>query len=224
MKVICVIPARKNSKRLRNKNLKILNGKPLIYWTIIKAIKIKKFDKIIISTDSKKILSMKKEFKQYKKIEFIKRSEKYSKDSTPMKSVIINLLNILKKEDSYKPSAIAILQPTSPLRKISTIKKSIDRFIKKKPDFLASIKEVSHNETPKMQFNLNKNQYSKKLNFKIENKGRKYYALDGGVIFILNVKKNIFELKGLGEFIEVKFPENIDIDTKEDFDLVKKFI
>jgi CMP-N,N'-diacetyllegionaminic acid synthase len=224
MKVICVIPARKNSKRLKNKNLKILNGKPLIYWTIIKAIKIKQFDKIIISTDSKKILYMEKEFKRYKKIKFIKRPQKYSKDTTPMKSVIINVLNILKKEDSFEPSAIAILQPTSPLRKVSTIKRSIYRFIKNKPDFLTTIKEVRHNETPQMQFNLNKNQNSKKLNLKIRNKKRKYYVLDGGVIFIFNIKKNIFEIKGLGEFVEVKFPESIDIDTKEDFDLAKKFI
>ena len=54
-KNIAIITARKNSKRIKNKNIKIFNKKPLIYWTIKTALKSKLFDKVFVSTDSKKI-------------------------------------------------------------------------------------------------------------------------------------------------------------------------
>ena len=54
---IAIIPARAGSKRLKNKNLKTINGKPLIYYAINAAIKSKLFDDVIISTDSSKILN-----------------------------------------------------------------------------------------------------------------------------------------------------------------------
>ena len=70
MKLLCIIPARKNSKRLKNKNILKLNGKLLIEWTIILATKINFFKKIIISTDDSKILNLKK---KYSNVSFIQR-------------------------------------------------------------------------------------------------------------------------------------------------------
>ena len=56
-KIICIIPARKGSVGLPNKNMKNLLGKPLIQWTIESALKSKLISKIIVSTDSEKIIS-----------------------------------------------------------------------------------------------------------------------------------------------------------------------
>ena len=50
---IAIIPARGGSKRIKNKNIKIFYGKPIIYWSIIKLLKTKLFKKIYVSTDSK---------------------------------------------------------------------------------------------------------------------------------------------------------------------------
>ena len=58
MKLLAVIAARAGSKRLKNKNLTLLNKKPLIYWTIKLAQKISEIKKIVISTDSSKILNV----------------------------------------------------------------------------------------------------------------------------------------------------------------------
>ena len=54
---IAIIPARAGSKRLKNKNIKLINDKPLIYYAIKTAITSKLFDEVIISTDSSKILN-----------------------------------------------------------------------------------------------------------------------------------------------------------------------
>ena len=56
-KILAIIPARKGSKGLKDKNIKRFAGKPLIYWSIKSAKKSKYINKIIVSTDSKKIQS-----------------------------------------------------------------------------------------------------------------------------------------------------------------------
>ena len=59
---ICIIPARGGSKGIKNKNIKLLNSKPLIYWTIKEALKIKEFLKVIVSTDTEKIQKIAQKF------------------------------------------------------------------------------------------------------------------------------------------------------------------
>ena len=54
-KIIAIIPARSGSKRLKFKNIRIFNGKPLFIWSMISAEKSKYIDQIYLSTDSKKI-------------------------------------------------------------------------------------------------------------------------------------------------------------------------
>ena len=55
MRFLAIIPARKGSKEIKNKNFKLFNGRPLIYWTIKSAKKSKYLDKILVSTDCLKI-------------------------------------------------------------------------------------------------------------------------------------------------------------------------
>ena len=74
-KILCIIPARGGSKRIKNKNIIKFQNKPLIYWTIKAAKKSKYIDKIIISTDSPKIKAQAEKFGM--KIPFLR---KYSKD------------------------------------------------------------------------------------------------------------------------------------------------
>jgi CMP-N-acetylneuraminic acid synthetase len=223
MKLICLIPARNNSQRFKNKNFKLLKNLPLINHTINFAQKINSFKKIIVSTDSRKILSLKK---KYKNIVFLKRPSKFSNSTTLMKEVVKHAINSLQINKS-EYEAIAILQPTSPLRTLKTIDKAIKIFKKKKPDYLATVRRLRHTEHPYMIISSNKKKiFSKKFNFLINNKRNKlnFYSLDGGVIFILNINNKSYELKGKGEFLEINFPETIDIDYKEDFELAKKFI
>ena len=59
-KIIAIIPARSGSKRIKNKNIKKIFGKPMIAWTIIAAKKSKFFDKVLVSTDSNKIAKIAK--------------------------------------------------------------------------------------------------------------------------------------------------------------------
>ena len=66
--------------------------------------------------------------------------------------------------------------------------------------------------------------FFQKMKFEYNNKNEKFYYLDGGVIFIHKVPNKNYELKGKGLFIDVKFPENIDINDMDDLKITKKFI
>ena len=95
MKLICLIPARTNSKRLKNKNFLNFNGKSLLEWSLILSKKVKNFDRIVFSTDNLKIFKLRK---KYPDIVFLKRPKKIAKDDTPMSSVIKHTINYLKKK------------------------------------------------------------------------------------------------------------------------------
>tara|TARA_B100000427_G_scaffold253608_1_gene217031 strand:+ start:72 stop:743 length:672 start_codon:yes stop_codon:yes gene_type:complete len=222
MKILCLIPARHKSKRLPNKNFLKIKGKFLIEWTLLLSSKIKDFNEIVLSTDYNKIFKLKK---KYPKISFQKRPKRISTDKTKMESVIkYTLLKFKKIGKNF--DAIVVLQPTSPLRKIKTIINAIKKFKKYKPDYLASIKSLKHTQAPKMIFEFSNKKLVKKINIDVNKskKNNKYYSLDGGVIFIFKIPNKKYRLYGKGAFIEVKFPENIDIDYKEDFLLAKKFL
>ena len=118
MKSLIIIPARKGSKRIKNKNLiKVLN-KPLILWTIEYAKKLskKKFD-LIISSDCKKI----KKICLTEKVSFIERPKDISGDYNSAQEVIFHAYKKLNLKYKY----IILLQPTSPLRKSGLVDQSL---------------------------------------------------------------------------------------------------
>ncbi len=120
--IIAIIPARYGSKRLKNKNLKMIWGKPMIHWCIKAAKKSNYIDKIYVSSENNKIL------KYSKKIgaNSIKRPEKLSKDNIFKIDVIRHAVKNLKK----KPSLVISLQPNSPDILSSDLDRGIEKLIK----------------------------------------------------------------------------------------------
>ena len=134
MKHLAIIPARGGSKGLKDKNIARLRGKPLISYTIQAAIESQVFDKIIVSTDSKKIASMSKG------ADILMRPKCYATDKVPIMPVILHAL------ESYNEGydTVTVLQPTSPLRTATHIKEAFKRFKQTKADSLLSVKEELH--------------------------------------------------------------------------------
>ena len=101
-KIIALIPARSGSERLKNKNIKNLNNKPLLYYAINSAVKSKIFDKVVVSTDSIRYKLIAKKYGA--EVPFL-RPKKFAK-STSMDFDWVNFtLNELKKKglNSSKP-------------------------------------------------------------------------------------------------------------------------
>lgn len=222
MKILCIIPAKKKSTELKNKNLKKLGKLPLVEISIKLSKKIKYFDKVFVSTDSNRIQSIAK--RNNVLCPFL-RPNYLSTKKTPMVKVIRNVLNYFRKENYY-PDAIAIMQPTSPLRSIKTINSLCKKFLKFQPDSLGSIEKIKHTFHPKKIIKSKKKEFIIK-NFELLSKPNRqeepeYYGLDGGVLFIFkskNIKKKIIWGKTL--FVAVPKIETFDIDDVEDFKICK---
>lgn len=122
MKIIAIIPARGGSKGIPLKNIVPLAGKPLIHYTILSAKNSKHIDKIVVSTDNKKIAQVAESAGVC--VPFL-RPKRLAGDNASTIDVIKNTLKILQLRESYIPDIVVILQPTSPLRTTSLIDKSI---------------------------------------------------------------------------------------------------
>jgi CMP-N,N'-diacetyllegionaminic acid synthase len=123
-KIIALIPARSGSERLKDKNIKDLNGKPLLYYSIKSALKSKIFDKIILSTDSTKYKSIAQKFGA--DVPFL-RPKKFAKSNSPDFDWINFTLNKLKKNGTQF-DLFFILRPTNPFRTHNTILRAWKKF------------------------------------------------------------------------------------------------
>ena len=121
-KILAIIPARGGSKGIPLKNIQKLGKLPLIAYTINSAKKSKRVNRIIVSTDNKKIAKIAEKFGA--EIPFL-RPKEVSKDSSSTLDVVNHTLQYLEKNESYIPDIITILLPTSPFRSSTLIDDTI---------------------------------------------------------------------------------------------------
>ena len=95
MKNLAIIPARSGSKGLKDKNIKLLNGKPLMAYTIEAAIQSKMFDEVMVSTDSEEYADIAKKYGA--KVPFMRSSE-LSNDTASSWDVVRDVLHKYKKD------------------------------------------------------------------------------------------------------------------------------
>lgn len=223
-KIIALIPARSGSRGLKNKNIIKLNNIPLIAWTIKSALKSKKIDKILIDSDSKKILNISKKFNTNSFI--IHRPKKLALDKTPISDVIINSLSKFKEE--YE--TFILLQPTSPFRSSKHIDEFIDYYIKSKTKFLVSI---SSSDKPKdWYFNINKKNEKIKLkikNYKLSSNRQSFkdtYYING-LLYMANIRSFLNTKSFINKHTEgyiINGYQTLDIDRQNDLEYAKYLI
>ena len=127
----CFIFARGGSKGIKNKNLVKLNGKPLLFYSINLAKKIKSIKKIFVSTDNKAIA----EYAKKNKAEVIKRPKKLSQDNSYEIEAWKHAIKFLKKKKIFFDIFLS-LPTTSPLRKKNDVITSLKMLNKKKTDIV----------------------------------------------------------------------------------------
>lgn len=123
MNILALIPARAGSKRVSNKNILPLGGKPLIGYTIEAAKKSRLVTRVLVSTDSEEIASVSRAFGA--EVPFLRPAELAQSDSTEMQ-FFIHALDWLAGGEGYVPDLIVLLYPTSPFRKFESIDKAIE--------------------------------------------------------------------------------------------------
>lgn len=225
-RVLGLINARAGSKSIKNKNIKNLHGLPLIAWTIKSSLKSKLISDLVVSSDSKRILSISKKYKV--KYNFL-RPDYLSKDNSKQFDVVYYMVNKLSKL-GMNYDAIILLQPTFPLRSSKDIDDSIKIMKKTNADSVISVTETN----PNLPYTLYTKDYSNNLKslFKIPKKGtnrqnlRKIYSRVGCIY--LTKTKTILKNKSIyGKRIKsILIPDyrSFDIDTIHDWDLLESWI
>lgn len=209
-----IIPARGESKGLPGKNIRELNGKPLILYTVDAAKDISKDENICVSTDDKNIANLVKEYGL--KVPFI-RPKSLATDTADTWSVVKHALNYYR-ESGHEFSKICLLQPTSPLRNSKHILECFQLW-NSKTEMLVSVKKskraaaiCSENENGFLNLTLNRD--AKRRQDIIE------YFEYNGAIYLLDILT--FEKKSVKDFTKVKKyvmseTHSVDIDNELDF-------
>jgi CMP-N-acetylneuraminic acid synthetase len=220
-RVLGVIPARGGSKRLPNKNILHLKGKPLIAWTIQTAQESQFIDKIVVSTEDYKIAGIAFEWGIH---DVIERSKTLSDDRATTYAVVIEVLEILR-ERGERFEYLVLLQPTSPLRTTAHIECAFNLMDETNASGAISVCRTEHpvewmGKIPKDGFmdsfirdsGLEKNSHDLSPSFQIN-----------GAIYIVRVdlmldEKTLFLKSGTAAYVMDR-ASSVDIDDDYDLEL-----
>ena len=140
MKTLVIIPARGGSKGIPRKNIKPLNGKPLIYYSIDCARAICSDEDICVSTDDAEIISVVEQYGL--KVPFVRPAELAS-DVAGTYEVLLHALDFYEKQGRHY-DAVVLLQNTSPFRKSEQVKEALGMY-NANVDMVVSVKECAAN-------------------------------------------------------------------------------
>lgn len=225
MKVAAIIPARGGSKGLPKKNIKLLDGKPLIAYTIEEAKKSQYIVDVYVSTDDKAIADIAIEYGA--KVPYM-RPDELSSDSSPTIDAILHMTDWIIHNDSISPDIICVLQCTSPLRRAFDINRAIKKLIDTDMDACVSVCEAEVNPYWTNVFVGDTLEYFLEEGKKITKRQDlpKVYRQNGAVYAVkieVLLKEKTLEPKNITGYI-MNNTDSIDIDTIEDFILAEFLI
>lgn len=223
--VLAIIPARGGSVGIPRKNIKNLNGKPLIAYTIEQALSSKLIDKLIVSTDDSEIAEVSIKFGA--EVPFF-RPQKLSKSESPSVDLVLHAIEELEKLGHFF-STVCLLQPTSPYRPDGVIDFAIERFVKSDSKSMVSIRKIPNHFHPYWSFTQNDRKLKSVLSKKTPTRRQdlpNVYHRDGAIylVDIAFVKENKTLLSEDLAGFEIESPELINIDNPEDWHIAEKYI
>tara|TARA_B100002051_G_scaffold253297_1_gene267111 strand:+ start:314 stop:997 length:684 start_codon:yes stop_codon:yes gene_type:complete len=212
-KILCIILARKSSKRIKKKNIKIIKKKPLIYWSLKFAKLNFKTSNILVSSDDEKVLNIAKKLKIQN---IIRRPKIYCNSKSKSVDAVLHALKKINKKKNIFES-ILLLQPTSPFRKNKTLNKIIKIFFKNNFKSIVTVsKDIRNNKN--LFYLDNKKKFSKKTKkLKVRIDGNLYLAK----ISFIKKMRNFYGYK-TNTYLNKSKLESLDIDINDDWKILEK--
>lgn len=224
-KNIAIIPARSGSKGLKNKNIKLLNGKPLIAYSIEAALASGIFEEVYVSTDSQEYANIAMEYGA--KVPFL-RGETTATDKASSWDVVREALEQYKKVGKVF-DMVTLLQPTTPLRKEEDIRNAYVLYQKNLANAVVSVCEVDHSplwsNTLPEDHSLT-NFISKEVSALSRQELKTYYRINGG-IYMVRVSyfmetESIYTSNCFAYVMDKK--QSVDIDDEFDFRMAEAIL
>ena len=220
MKILTIIPARGGSKGLPGKNIKMLNGKPLLAHSIEQAKMSSHENRIVVSTDAKDIAKVARDYGA----EVIERPAEISGDTASSESALVHALKVVT-ESGYIPDLICFLQCTSPIRQTTDVESAINQLIKENSDSLLSV-SANHRFIWKMGEN-----GPISINYDFNNRKRRQDLdpefVENGSIYIFKpwvLKENNNRLGGKVSLYLMSDESSYEIDSAMDFMVIENLM
>lgn len=224
MNNIAIITARSGSKGLKDKNIKLLAGKPLLAYSIEAAKKSEVFNTIMVSTDSSVYADVSKKYGA--EVPFLRSKETSQDDAGSwdvVREVLLNYLKLGKKFDT-----VCLLQPTSPLREAVDIVNGYNEMLEKDADSITAVCEMDHSPLWSMMLPDDLSLAEYKINSKDvpRQKLATYYRVNGALyIRSIEYRENSVFLKDDREYAYImNRAKSIDIDTMDDFMMAEYYL
>jgi CMP-N-acetylneuraminic acid synthetase len=141
MRTLGIIPARGGSQRVPGKNKRMLAGKPLVSWVVEAALKTRKLERIVVSSDDEEILSL---AESYSPSLALRRPDEISGDQSPAIEYVRHALTSLESEGEVRFDVVVILQPSSPLTLAEDIDAVLDLLERTQADTAVSVVQLDH--------------------------------------------------------------------------------
>lgn len=215
--MLAIIPARGGSKGLPQKNIKKLNGVPLIAYTIKAAHKANCISRIILTTDSEEIAKLAVEYGA--EAPFL-RPKSLAGDNSLVFDAFKHAIDWLLENEGLEVEAFAALNPTSPFRTAEDIDNAVHLFKKKRANSVISFTKQNHPIEWSRYIDRNK-QFHRIVSEEINNRQeyKESYRFNGAVYVYKTqlIKQRLMYTNNSYAYIMPK-DRSIDIDTIEDFE------
>ena len=211
--ITALVPIKRNSQRIPNKNFLEINSKPLFFWIIDNLLHSEFVDEIVINHDDD--FTVQEVSKYFDSIKFCKRPNELFGDEVSMNKIIDSSL------DECTNQTIIQVHTTSPLLKTNTIDKAIKIHFDKKKDIF------SVNKLQERFYDKDLKPINHDINNLVQTQDLEPLYAENSAFYIFTketFKKNKNRINDKSDIFEISFPENIDIDNFEDFELARIFL
>lgn len=221
MKNLAIIPARSGSKGIKDKNIKLFKGKPLLAYSIEAALKAHVFDEIMVSTDNENYAQIAKKFGA--SVPFL-RSKENASDAASTWDMVAEILEEYAKRNCFFDT-FTLLQPTSPLREALDIVEVYNKMNVRNAGAIVSVCEMEH--SPALINMLPSDEsmegFIDKTNNARRQELRKYYRINGAIYTVKTdffAENHFIYRKGCFAYV-MDTERSVDIDTNIDFILAE---
>ena len=213
---VAFIPVRGGSKSIPLKNIKEINGKPLVYWTVRAACDCKYIDTVYVATDSEAIKNVVESF-GFSKVKVIGRSEESSSDTASTESAMLEFA------DSYKFENIVLVQATSPLLTGEDLDRGFEVFFQPETDsVLSAVKQK------RFQWSIKADGNATATNYDVFARPRRQdyegYFVENGAFYItrrLDLIKHKNRISGNIKIVEMNEDTFFEIDEPSDWIVIE---
>lgn len=219
MKNIAFIPVRGGSKSIPLKNIKMINGRPLVYWALLAAIECKEIDKVFVATDSDTIRETVEKF-GFNKVEVVSRSQSTATETASTESAMLEFA------EKYEFENIVLIQATSPLLTSEDLRKGLEMFALPQYDSVLSVVRQK-----RFVWKENEEGIASPVNYDVYHRPRRQefdgYLVENGAFYMCS-RESLLQtgnrLSGNIGVVEMREESYFEIDEPSDWTIIEKFL